>query len=640
MSGGRSNGPGGIAVVAPPTPKDRFTSLDTLALVRELRGLGAPRVDKAFDAAGGGWSLSFAVPGEGKRELLLVPGRYAALLPGLRSHGEELSPLARELRRLVAGAIFRGAAEPGGERYLELAFARSDEPGAILLAVELFGAGNLVVARGGTIAAVARPRGWAHRAVRVGSPYSRPPSRVDPWTLSPPAIAAELARSRTDLASTLAARLGLGGPLAEEVVARGGWGGSEPAAGLAPVADRLHAVLAELVGEIGDLPRGYLYRKGGTLVDATPYRSRRWGEEAAEEERSTFSLAAVEYFPTAIVPEPTAEEVEATRRREEQARLRARQAQAVEELATEMRARRDDADAILANYPQAESALARAPPGDDAPPAFEAEIGGRTVRLVRGKTPRQSAQALYAEAKRLGEKLEGARAALADTEARGAEAPSAAPVARSVVATPSRRAFWFERYRWFVTSDGAIAIAGRDATSNDVIVRRNLKDGDIYVHADIHGAASVVVKRPEATPEIGPVAKREAAQWAVAFSKAWRAGHASGEAFWALPEQVSKAAASGEFVPKGAWVIHGTKHFERDLPLELALGPIRYRDEERWIAAPEAAVRARGEVRCLLTPGDERERATAEVALARDLGLSRSLLQSLLPAGGLAVRRA
>ena len=627
-------------MAASPTPKDRFTSLDTLALVRELRALGAPRVDKAFDADGGGWSLSFAVPGEGKRELLLVPGRYAALLPTLRPHGEELSPLARELRRLLAGAILRQAAEPAGERYLELSFTRSDEPGPIVLAAELFGTGNLVVARGGTIAAVARPRAWAHRAMRVGSTYARPPTRVDPWTLTAAAIAAELTRSRTDLASTLAARLGLGGPLAEEVVARGGWTGSEPAAGLSTDAGRLHTVLAELVGEVGDRPRGYLYRKGPTLVDATPYRSHRWAGDATEEERVSFSLAAAEYFPTAVVPEPTAEEKETARRREEQARLRARQLQAVEDLATEMRARREDADAILAHYPDAEAALAEAPEGPD-PVATEAKVGGRSVRLLRGKSPRQSAQALYTEAKRLAEKLDGARAALAETEARGAATPPAAgPAPRAPGAVPARRAVWVERYRWFVSSEGAIAIAGRDAASNDVIVRRNLKDGDIYVHADIHGAASVVVKRPEDVAEIGALSKREAAQWALSFSKAWRAGHVSGEAFWALPDQVSKAAASGEFVPKGAWVIHGTKHFERDLPLELALGTIRYREEERWTAAPESAVRVRGEVRCLVVPGDERGRADAEVALARDLGVSRSLLQSLLPAGGLTVRRA
>jgi hypothetical protein len=150
----------------------------------------------------------------------------------------------------------------------------------------------------------------------------------------------------------------------------------------------------------------------------------------------------------------------------------------------------------------------------------------------------------------------------------------------------------------------------------------------------------VVVKRREGGGAIADATVREAAQWAVAFSKAWRAGLATASAFWATPDQVSKSAVSGEFVPKGAWVVHGTKHFVRDVPLELAIGTIRYRDEERWTAAPESAVRAFGKPRFLLTPGDERERSAREEELVRELGIPRSVLQALLPAGGLSVRRA
>jgi len=148
------------------------------------------------------------------------------------------------------------------------------------------------------------------------------------------------------------------------------------------------------------------------------------------------------------------------------------------------------------------------------------------------------------------------------------------------------------------------------------------------------------VKHPAAgDPPVSEVTLREAAQWAVAFSKAWRAGLASASAFWVAHDQVSKAAASGEFVARGAWVIHGTKHVLRDLPTELALGTVAHEGAELWTAAPPDAVRSRGQVRVLLTPGDERERSDREVELCRDLGIARPLLQSLLPAGGITVRR-
>ena len=630
-----------------PTPKDRFTSLDTLAVAREVRGLSRARVDKVFDAPGGGWSLALRAAGEGRRELLMVPGKYAALLAsGGPDHSDELSPFARELRRLLVGAGLRGAEEPGGERYLELAFGRSDDPEPLLVALEMFGTGNLIVAHGGKIVAVAQARRWAHRQVRVGVDYSRPPVRLDPWKVERATLEAELARSRNDLTSTLAARLSFGGPVAEELVVRAGLVGSEPASARpGATAERLHAAVAELVREVGDRPRGFVYLRDATIVDATPYSSRRWTgvEGVSEASRSTFSEAAHEYFASLVVIPPSPAEVEAERARRGLERLREQQLAAIATLSDGIADLRASADAIFAHYPMAEASLADARATGRQDPKIVVVLGDRSVPLRLDRTPRESAQEIYAEVKRLQAKLAGARTALAETEARVA-APtrtSARTERRRAEAEAARRKpHWFERFRWFLSSEGAIVIGGKDASSNDVMVRRNLKDGDVYVHADLQGAASVIVKHPApGDPAISEISLREAGQWAVAYSKAWRAGLASASAFWVTPEQVSKAGASGEFVARGAWAIHGTKHLLGDLPLEIALGPVDYRGESLWTAAPPSAVAARGEVRAVLVPGPERERAAVETELAAELGLTRTRLQSLLPAGGISRRR-
>ena len=79
--------------------------------------------------------------------------------------------------------------------------------------------------------------------------------------------------------------------------------------------------------------------------------------------------------------------------------------------------------------------------------------------------------------------------------------------------------------------------------------------------------------------------------------------------------QVSKAGASGEFVARGAFVIHGTKNFLRDLPLELGLGEIEVQGESRWSAAPPEALRARGGFGSWWGPGrnanDRRSRSSS-----------------------------
>jgi predicted ribosome quality control (RQC) complex YloA/Tae2 family protein len=635
-------------VASVPTPKDRFTSLDTLALVREIRALARPRVDKVFDAEGGGWSLAFRVPGEGRRELLLVPGKYAALLSSASSeHTEELSPFARELRRLLVGAGLRGAAEPAGERYLELALGRSDDPEPLLLALEMFGTGNLIVAQSGKIVGVAQVRRWAHRQVRIGADYTRPPVRLDPWSVGRAALEAELARSRNDLASTLAARLSFGGPVAEELIVRAGLDGGEPASARPPVvAERLHSAIAELLREVGDRPKGFVYLREGSILDATPYASQRWVHDGSvvEATRPTFSEAAHEYFRSLVIVPPSAAEAEAERTRQGLERLREQQSAAITALSESIRSLQATAETIFAHYPEAELALeaARSSGRDD--PRVTVLLGGQEVALRVDRTPRESAQEVYAEVKRLQSKVAGARAALAETEAKAAR-PALSPgrVARRAVAETERhrKPHWFERFRWFISSEGAIVIAGRDASSNDLIVRRNMKDGDLYVHADLHGAASVIVKHPApGEPAVTDATLREAGQWAVVYSKAWRAGLASASAFWVTHEQVSKAASSGEFVARGAWAIHGSKHVMRDLPTELGLGTIDYQGETLWTAAPPPAVASRGTVRAVLVPGEERARDALEVELAGELGLTRTRLQSLLPAGGISRRRA
>lgn len=625
-----------------PSPKDRFSSLDTLALTRELRAWAGAHVDKVFDHGDAGFSVLLRGAGR-KAEVVLAPGRYVAVLPPAKEHAETLSPLARELRRLLTGTVLARVSDPAGERYLEVELKRAADPGPTVLAVELFGQGNVVVAQDGRIAAVARARRWAHRELKMGARYAPPPARDDPWSLSPERIRAELEGSRTDLASTLAARLALGGPLAEEVSARGGWDPSSPASErAAEVAVRLHRVLSELMREVGDAPRGFLVVRGGVSVDANPFPSERWKtvEGCEEVERPTFSEAAEEYFASLVPPTVSPEEKALREQRASLERLAERQQAAADELRAGAARCREDAELLYAHYQEVSDVLARAESSGGSGRSVEIDLAGRKVVVPSGRGVEGAARALYEEAKRLSDKLSGAEEALATTRARLGSAELLATARRAETARPPAKVRWYEKFRWFVTSDGILVLGGRDAPSNDLLVRRHLKDGDLYVHADLQGAASVVVKRRAASAEIPPATVREAAQWAVAFSKAWRAGLASASAFWATPDQVSKSAETGEFVPRGAWVVRGTKHFERDLPLELALGPVRHEGEERWTVAPPSAVRAQGTVRYVLSPGEERDRARLEEALSRELGVSRSVLQRLLPAGGFVARRA
>ena len=44
----------------------------------------------------------------------------------------------------------------------------------------------------------------------------------------------------------------------------------------------------------------------------------------------------------------------------------------------------------------------------------------------------------------------------------------------SIIVSEIRKKNWYERYRWFYTSDGLLAIGGRDSSSNTAIIRKHI----------------------------------------------------------------------------------------------------------------------------------------------------------------------
>jgi predicted ribosome quality control (RQC) complex YloA/Tae2 family protein len=66
--------------------------------------------------------------------------------------------------------------------------------------------------------------------------------------------------------------------------------------------------------------------------------------------------------------------------------------------------------------------------------------------------------------------------------------------------TSLRKVHWFEKFHWFVSSENYLVLAGRDAQQNEQLVKKHLDKGDVYVHADLQGAATCVVKN--SNPEV------------------------------------------------------------------------------------------------------------------------------------------
>ncbi|XP_051833881.1 ribosome quality control complex subunit NEMF [Antechinus flavipes] len=123
----------------------------------------------------------------------------------------------------------------------------------------------------------------------------------------------------------------------------------------------------------------------------------------------------------------------------------------------------------------------------------------------------------------------------------------------------ARKVYWFEKFLWFISSENYLIIGGRDQQQNEMIVKRYLTPGDIYVHADLHGATSCVIKNPTGEP-IPPRTLTEAGTMALCYSAAWDARVIT-SAWWVYHHQVSKTAPTGEYLTTGSFMIRGKKNF-------------------------------------------------------------------------------
>ncbi len=141
----------------------------------------------------------------------------------------------------------------------------------------------------------------------------------------------------------------------------------------------------------------------------------------------------------------------------------------------------------------------------------------------------------------------------------------------AILVSEIRKKNWYERYRWFHTSDGLLTIGGRDAASNSAVVRKHLGKNDKIFHGDIFGSPFFILKDAQNAPD---GSMNEVAHATVCFSRAWREGMYGVSAYWVNPDQVKKSAPSGEFLPKGSFTIHGQRNFIKSETLRLSVGII------------------------------------------------------------------
>jgi predicted ribosome quality control (RQC) complex YloA/Tae2 family protein len=223
--------------------------------------------------------------------------------------------------------------------------------------------------------------------------------------------------------------------------------------------------------------------------------------------------------------------------------------------------------------------------------------------LALRKSVYENASVFYDKVKEAKGKIQGLNSAIVATEKqiKALEKTRIQVESQPLKPVKARKRFWFEKFHWVYSSEGLLIVGGRDAITNEILVKKHTTTNDLILHAEIAGAPFVIIKTVGKHPSEASIF--EAAQLAVAYSRAWREGLTSLDVYWVTPDQVSKEAPSGEYLSKGMFMIRGQRNYIRNVPLQISIGVIEKNSHLQIIGGPTSAIASQTERHRSLVPG-------------------------------------
>ncbi|MEM0133805.1 MAG: NFACT family protein [Thermoplasmatales archaeon] len=466
--------------------------------------------------------------------------------------------------------------------------------GSKTIVIELMGGGNLFILQEGLIVYARKPGKRGGRILKVGERYEFP-QYID---LRSPEFDFERAigTSTSDPVRTLAVRLGLS-KYADEIICALGLSFPDNSSVLVNL-DKIREKLSVLFS-CAEYGRLYAYKDEYYV----------WKSYCSEEEPEILSIE------DGLLKIYRSEESEGSNKLEAMKRN-------VEKMTLEMERLRKSGEYIMSHLVEVDELLKGIEKADPSKYKVDYEKetisfveDGMSIELRTNRTAGENADDYFSMSKRIKDKL-----SRVNLEPQSEE--------KKVELKRVKRVF--TNYRWFITSDGNLVIAGKDASSNDSVVKKYLGEKDLYFHADIHGAPSVVMKVVNEPSEKGI---EEAAVFSWCMSKAWNTKLGNGSVFYVTKSQVSKTPESGEYLARGAWVIRGKKNYINHLNLEIAVGYQKYENRDYVVAAPISSIPG---MKAIIIPGEGREEVVKEIS--EFLGVEKESVYPVLPPGSWSIR--
>ncbi|CAB49612.1 ribosome rescue protein RqcH [Pyrococcus abyssi] len=606
--------------------KEEMSSVDIRYIVQELKEeiVGA-RVDKVYHE-GNEVRIKLHKAGEGRKDLIIEAGKRIHLTSYIKESPQP-SSFAMLLRKHLSGSFVDGIEQHDFDRIVKIRI------GKFTIIAELFRRGNVIlVDENNTIIGAIRYEEFKDRAIKPKLEYKYPPARENPLEVSWDRFVELIKGEDTEIVRALARKLNMGGLYAEEILLRAGIDKKKNVKKLSE--DELKVIYEKMKEVFNSPKKPNIVYKEGKMIDVVPIELK-WYEGYERVYFETFSQALDEYFGKLTIEK--AKEERTRKLEEKKKQLMAtleRQERMIKGFEEEARKNQEIGDLIYANYTIIDGILREfskavekfgwnefkkrleegkkqgnkiallvknVNPEED---SITIELEGRKIKLYLNRSINDNAELYYEKAKKAKHKLEGAKKAYEELKRKLEQIEKEIEEEEKKIQVKKiekRKKKWFEKFRWFISSEGFLVIGGKDATTNEIVVRKYMQENDIYCHADIWGAPHVIIKDGQKASERTIF---EACQFAVSMSRAWSEGLYSGDAYWVYPEQVKKQAPSGEFLPKGAFMVYGKRNWMHGIPLKLAVGVVKYEGEELVMCGPVDAVKAHTDKYIVIRPGD------------------------------------
>ena len=579
--------------------KKALTGPDIGHLVKGWQSLLGSRVDQFGRPELNKIVLKLRSREEGTVRLLIDLSGWAYLTKQTISTESNQGVFVQKVRKLIKKSRIESIEQINGDRILSISFIRKEQK--VNLIFEMFHKGNIILCTDNKISAVMRKQKFRHRSLESGLSYQSPPS-IDPFVVDYDTFKDKLVNSQRGLGAALTIDCNIGGDIST-LICNNLEIGKDVSISDVPVQeiyDELKRILNEVIG-----PTIFLDSEGNNFTVSS------FDLGMNSNERFSSFDEAVERYISSIV------EVKKEVKSSDEVRVD-HQNKAIEKYNLKSKDFREKGNIVFSRLNEIREMIDYENDDDE----VVIKIDNSNIWIDKTKSLEANASSYFDKSKEMDRKAERTREVIAS----------------KAVSKPKKKIVknqnieWFERFRWFITTDGEIAVGGKDARSNEQVVKKYLKNNDRYAHADVHGAPSVVVKNINGI-QPSEQSMLEACNFSLSYSKAWGARVSGGHSFWVENDKVSKTPNTGEFLAKGAFVIRGKRNWHRNLELNVAIGLISYDGTLKFMGGPISSIEKHSEKYVIFRPGFT-ERKIVIRKLSEAFSAESTDIEKLLPSGG------